>query len=118
MLQPADFSGLAALLVANPNQDSVSESKMRAALDRLMDDTDGNPLVQNLLTCLERELDKPERGDAFPRVAGRGGLPLFDETSVNAGLHAAGNVGQQPAVLAVQQAARVLHAQPFARGHP
>ena len=112
MLQPADFSGLAALLVGNPEADSISESRVRAALTLLISEADGNPLVHNLLTCLERELDAPQADDLFPQAAGRGGLPMLDEAAAGADLHAT-NAAVAPPQLARQQAARVLQAQPF-----
>ena len=54
LLEPADFHGMAALLI----KDRVKGSKRRQqkALQRLMDPVKGNLLVQLTLTCLEREI--------------------------------------------------------------
>jgi hypothetical protein len=60
LLEPADFDGMASLLVeASDDTHSAkgSRSVQRAALQRLMDPQYGNPLVRKTLTCLERELN-------------------------------------------------------------
>lgn len=87
-----DYTGAAALLVRNPEDDqsqatwgglTVDEGKMRAALARLLDGANGSPIVQQMLTCLERELDAPQPQDAFPAAVGRGGMPMLSEADAN-----------------------------------
>jgi len=65
LLQPQDFHGMAALLVeARPSRDvgpaigeQGSRRRQRAALERLRDPIHGNPIIEETLTCLERELN-------------------------------------------------------------
>jgi hypothetical protein len=115
MLDVNDYSGLAALLVSNPEHASANEAKMRAALQKLREYD--NEMVNNLLTCLERELDHPHVDDAFPEAAGRGGLPMLSQTDADAAAMAAiadGGTGEDalPVGNAVSQCAvRVLHSQ-------
>ena len=54
LLQPADFHGLAALLIKDGVKGSLR--RQQKALLRLMDPVKGNKIVQHTLTCLEREI--------------------------------------------------------------
>jgi hypothetical protein len=112
MLDINDYSGLAALLVSNPIHQESNDAKMRAALQRLR--TCGNPMVENLLTCLERYIDHPQPTDQFPLDAGQGGMPMLSETDADAAAIGAlaneddaGPVGNDVG----QEAVRVLRAQ-------
>ena len=51
LLQPADFHGLAALLIKDGVKGSLR--RQQKALLRLMDPVKGNKIVQHTLTCLE-----------------------------------------------------------------
>ena len=53
-----------------------AQDRLRRALEYLTDETTGNPLVRHTLTCFERELARND-GDAFPRAAGAGALPIM-----------------------------------------
>jgi len=76
-LQPGDFHGLSTILVQDPSTlRTPEEQRMRCALDYLMDETTGNPLVRQTLTCFERELAR-NANDAFPAAAGVGALPVM-----------------------------------------
>lgn len=66
LLHPADFHGMAALLVKERTHGGAdgpeiggggSRSVQRRALRRLVDLYHGNPIVRKTLTCLEREID-------------------------------------------------------------
>lgn len=61
LLHPADFHGMASLLVERSQGGAApqngSRTVQRAALRRLMDPQSGNPLVRETLTCLEREVN-------------------------------------------------------------
>ena len=112
LLDVNDYSGLAALLVSNPEHEGADEAKMRAALMKLR--SYGNGLVNNLLTCLEREIDRPLVDDAFPPAAGRGGIPMLSEA--DADVAALGPDPDERNELPIgnavsQQAVRVLKAQ-------
>lgn len=87
-----DYTGAAALLVRNPEDDqshatwggqAVNEGKIRAALATLLDGANGSAIVQEMLTCLEREIDAPQVHDAFPARVGRGGMPMLSEGDAN-----------------------------------
>ena len=87
-----DYTGAAALLVRNPEDDqshatwgghAVDEGKIRAALATLLDGANGSDIVQQMLTCLEREIDAPLLQDAFPARVGRGGMPMLSEVEAN-----------------------------------
>ena len=70
LLQPADYRGLAALLVHRAGaHESRDDRRMRRAIECLRST---NPLVHSLLTCYEREL---RADDSFPHGAGAGGMP-------------------------------------------
>ena len=43
-----------------------------------------NPLVGELLTCLERELDSPRGDDSFPERGGLGAMPCMPEDDLDA----------------------------------
>ena len=80
LLQPADFRGLAALLVHRAGaHESRNDRRMRRAIECLRAT---NPLVNNLLTCYEREL---RADDSFPCEAGAGGMPSIPEGSAVVG---------------------------------
>lgn len=61
LLQPNDFHGVAALLVESRSAQSDATrqemTRRRAALERLIDPVNGNPIVQKTLACLLREVD-------------------------------------------------------------
>ena len=78
---PADMSslseayrGMSTLLVRDTPDAPLSETRLKAALDYLMDSYTGNPLLRHTLTCYERELQS-NTADQFPHEAGGGGLP-------------------------------------------
>ena len=83
LLQPADFRGLASLLVRTPGEVTRSDARMRRALQLL---SQSNPLVRSTLTCLEREFDVPLVADPFPASGGLGAFPAVpeDETQLPA----------------------------------
>ncbi len=123
VLTPADYTGAAALLARNPGNDgqaqwgefTIDEGRIRAALERLRDPQHGNPLVRQLLTCLERELNA-QPTDAFPRGAGHGMAVLSEADANNASANneAGGTSGTTHiAGLTVGQPARQLNRQAF-----
>ena len=120
-----DYTGAAALLVRNPEDDqshamwgghTVDEGKLRAALTTLLDGANGSPIVQQMLTCLERELDRPQPlEDAFPARVGRGGMPMLSEGDAsgqagdNGPAGSSGRAGGEPvAGLTLNSASRLL----------
>eukprot|EP00966_Prymnesium_polylepis_P009690 223804-Prymnesium_polylepis.1 len=76
-LEPGDFHGLSTILVQDPSLPRTpSQQRVRRALDFLLDETTGNPLVRQTLTCFERELAR-NSNDTFPADAGAGALPIM-----------------------------------------
>lgn len=73
-LQPGDFHGLSTLLVQDvqPEGTNYDIPRVRRALNHLLDEQHGNPIVRETLTCYERELTRrqtdthPHDGRAVP----------------------------------------------------
>ena len=90
-LEPGDlgrlssaYRGMSALLVRDATNVEVSDVRLKAALDWLMDEEHGNPLVRQVLTCYEREMERSST-DPFPAEAGGGGgLPIMTWDSMGA----------------------------------
>ena len=59
ILTPADFYGLAALLLTSDALDDRDEQRMKAAIKTLRK---MNPLVEKTLTCFEEEIVRKARG--------------------------------------------------------
>ena len=64
-LQPGDYHGLSTLLVRDPGDaawtgttedHAASRARLRRALEYLLDDEHGNPIVRETMTCFEREV--------------------------------------------------------------
>jgi hypothetical protein len=82
LLLPADYRGLAALLLHSPETARTDNARLREALLELM--RGGNELVVNTLTCLEREAAN-DALDQFPQDAGgAAGMPSVTPDLVSA----------------------------------
>jgi len=82
LLLPADYRGLAALLLHSPETERTGSARLKAALLELI--SGGNELVVNTLTCLEREHAR-DTSDQFPEAAGGpSGMPSVTPDLVSA----------------------------------
>jgi len=82
LLLPADYRGLAALLLHSPETERTDSARLKAALLELI--SGGNELVVNTLTCLEREHAR-DTSDQFPEAAGGpSGMPSVTPDLVSA----------------------------------
>ena len=81
ILSPADFHGLAALLLTSDALDDRDEQRMKAAIETLRK---MNPLVEKTLTCFEEEIRAQGTAEAqqFNFSAGAGAVPLVVETQI------------------------------------
>jgi len=82
LLLPADYRGLAALLLHSPEAERTDSARLKEALSELI--RGGNELVMNTLTCLEREA-AADTSDKFPPDAGgAAGMPNVTPDLVSA----------------------------------